>query len=339
MIHSLCVLHITNQCNLKCKHCYASAGSKLENELSLKEIKKLIGELEDLGTQYIILSGGEPFIHKGFFNILGYCERKKINTMITSNGTLITDSIAKKLKTYNYLDSVQISIDSHNPLQHNNFRGVNNAFELALRGIETCIKNRVKVSIMTTLSKINIENMEAMLTFFSSLGVDGIAFERFVPEGRGRAMQEQTLSPQELKSVLARLVKLREKNTKMKVWSNDPLLQFVDKKLKKLTKYYKENNNVCGGCSAGITGSCITPDGYVTPCTRLYKRIASIRKQSLKDIWENNKLLKTLRQRKKNLKGKCGKCDYINVCGGCRAAAYHAYDDVCAEDPSCWLNK
>lgn len=339
MIHSLCVLHITNQCNLKCKHCYASAGSKLENELSLKEIRNLVDDLEDLGTQYIILSGGEPFLHKGFFNILGYCEKKKIHTMVTSNGTLITDAIAKKLKNYSYLDSIQISIDSHDPLKHNNFRGVNNAFQLALKGIKYCIKNGIKVSVMTTLSKINIDNMEDMLTFFSSLGVNGIAFERFVPEGRGIAMQEQTLSPQELKVSLAKLVKLREANPKIKIWSNDPLLQFLDKKLNKLTKYYKENNNACGGCSAGIVGSCITPDGYVTPCTRLYKRIASIREQSLKDIWENNKLFKTLRRRKGNLKGKCGKCEYINVCGGCRAAAYHVAGDVCAEDPSCWLKK
>jgi len=339
MIHNLCVLHITNQCNLRCKHCYASAGEKLENELSLKEIKKLIDDLDVLGTQYIILSGGEPFLHKGFFDILTYCEKKQIHTMITSNGTLITDAVAKKLKDYSYLDSVQVSIDSHDPLKHNNFRGLDDAFQLALNGIQACIKNGIKVSIMTTLSKINVDNMEDMLTFFSSLGVAGIAFERFVPEGRGLAMKEQALSPQELKMSLAKLVRLRKKNTKIKVWSNDPLLQFMDKKLNNLTKHYKGSKDICGGCSAGIIGSCITPDGYVTPCTRLYKRIASIRDHSLKDIWENNAFFQTLRKRKGNLKGKCGKCEYINVCGGCRAAAYHVSGDVCAEDPSCWLKK
>jgi radical SAM protein with 4Fe4S-binding SPASM domain len=338
MIHNLCVLHITNQCNLRCKHCYASAGQKLENELSLAEIKKLIDDLDKLGTQYIILSGGEPFLHKGFFKILGYCNKKKIHTMITSNGTLITDAVAKKLKEYAYLDSVQVSIDSHDPKKHNDFRGLNNAFQLALNGIKACMKSGIKVSVMTTLSKMNIGSMEKMLDFFSSLGVDGIAFERFVPEGRGADMRDQTLSPQELKTSLSKLAKLREKNSKIKIWSNDPLLQFTDKKLNKLTNIYKKSDNVCGGCSAGILGSCITPDGYVTPCTRMYKRIASIREQSLRDIWENHSLFKKLRRRKGNLKGKCGKCEYINICGGCRAAAFHASGDVCAQDPSCWLN-
>jgi len=337
MMHYLCVLHITNECNLRCKHCYASAGKKLENELSLREIKKLIDDLYDLGTQYIILSGGEPLIHKGFFNILKYCNNKKIHTMITSNGTLLNNKTVRKLKAFNYLDSIQISIDSHLPKRHNEFRGTKNAFELAIKGLKACKENGLKVSIMTTLSKYNIDNMGKMLEFFASLGVDGIGFERFVPEGRGKSIPQYTLSALELKKGLSKMVRFRKNNPKIKIWSNDPLLQFVDPDLKKLTEKYKGNNDVCGGCSAGITGTCITPDGYVTPCTRLYKKVANLRKDSLKKIWEKNEFLNLLRKRKGNLKGKCGKCEFINICGGCRAAAYHAFGDIYAEDPSCWL--
>ena len=333
----LCVFHITNKCNLRCKHCYADAGDKLKNELSLEEIKKAIDDLHDLGTQYIILSGGEPLIHKNFFDILGHCNEKKMHTMITSNGTLLDDKTAKKLKKFKYLDSVQISIDSHLPERHNEFRGINNAFELAIRGVKACKNNGLKVSIMTTLSKYNIDNMDKMLELFTSLGVDGIAFERFVPEGRGKNIPQYALSASELKEGLSKLVKFRKDNPKIKVWSNDPLLQFVDQDLNKLTKEYKKNNNVCGGCSAGIVSMCITPDGYMTPCTRLYKRIADIRKDSIKNIWENNEFINSLRQRKNNLKGKCRSCEFINTCGGCRAAAYHTSRDVFAEDPSCWV--
>src|SRR3989344_8123837 len=100
MMPYLCVFHITNKCNLRCKHCYADAGDKLKNELSLEEIKKTIDDLHDLGTQYIILSGGEPLIHKNFFDILGHCNEKKMHSMITSNGTLLDDKTAKKLKKF-----------------------------------------------------------------------------------------------------------------------------------------------------------------------------------------------------------------------------------------------
>lgn len=336
-MHYLCVLHITNECNLRCKHCYADAGKKLKNELSLKEIKRLVDDLYDLNTQYIILSGGEPLVHKGFFNILDYCNKKKIHTMITTNGTLLDNETARKLKNYNYLDSVQVSIDSHLPERHNEFRGVKDAFERALTGVKACKKNGLKVSIMTTLSKYNIDDMGEMLEFFTSLGVDGIGFERFIPEGRGASMSQYTLSAQELKEGLSKMVQFRKNNPKIKIWSNDPLLQFIDQDLKKLTEEYKGNNYICGGCSAGITGTCITPDGYVTPCTRLYKKVANIRESSLKNIWEKNEFLNLLRQRKGNLKGKCGKCKFINICGGCRAAAYHAFGDIYAEDPACWL--
>jgi radical SAM protein with 4Fe4S-binding SPASM domain len=336
MFPRICVLHLTNACNLRCRHCYASAGERKKNELTLEEIKDVVDQLSELSTQYIILSGGEPFLRKEFYEIAQYCIDKEMNVMVTSNGTLLDDSHAEKLVKLG-IDSVQISLDSHIPERNDRFRGVPGAFKNAMRGIETCKKHGIRTSVMMTLSKFNYENLGEMIDFCAGLGVNAFGLERFVPEGRGKSSPDIELTAEELKRAFEIMLKKSKEYNNMIISTNDPLFQFVDKKA-----YNKMDipsiAMACGGCSAGVIACTVTPEGNVTPCARLFVSVGNVREQSFRDIWENSDLLKDLRRRDK-LKGKCGRCKYKNVCGGCRATPYHSVGDYHAEDPMCWLKE
>jgi len=147
MLMGLCVLHITNLCNLKCKHCYASAGNELNNELTYDEIIDIIDQLAEMNINYITVSGGEPLARKDVYEIIQYIKSKNINVMITTNGTLIDEEVVKKLKELK-IDSVQVSMDSHIPEIHDKFRGVEGSFDRAVQAIKLCKKNNIKINIM-----------------------------------------------------------------------------------------------------------------------------------------------------------------------------------------------
>jgi len=336
MLMGLCVLHITNLCNLKCRHCYAAASEKLNNELTLEEIKDIVDQLVEMDINYITVSGGEPFEREDVFEIIRYIREKGIHVMITSNGTLITQETIDELKKYD-IDSIQISIDSHIPEINDEFRGVKGAFEKAVRGIKLCKENGIKVSIMSTLSKINRDNIDNLIEFADSLGVDGFAMERFVPEGRGENEKEIVITADDLKHCLEVLYKHQQESKHCVFTTNDPLFNFVGDNYKFIDELAKDNPSLCGGCSLGKMAFIITPDGEVGLCTRFYTKIGSIRDKKIKDILAENKIIHDVCNRK-NLKGRCGKCKYKNICGGCRGWAYKMTGDYLAEDNLCWLS-
>ena len=337
MLMGLCVLHITNLCNLKCRHCYASAGKKFPNEMTYEEIIDIVDQLNDLGINYITLSGGEPFERDDLFDIIKYIREKDIHVMITSNGTLLNQDVMDKLKKLD-IDSIQISIDSYNPEIHDEFRGVKGSFNKAIEGIKLCKDNNIKVSIMSTLSTINRKNMDKLIELALNLKVDGFAMERFVPEGRGNNEKEIAIDSEDLKRCLQTLYKYQQKSKNCFFTTNDPLFSFVNGSYQLAYELSKENPNLCGGCSLGKMAFVITPDGEVGLCTRLYERIGSIREKPIKQILDENKLLNTICDRK-NLKGKCGRCKYKFICGGCRGWAYQTTGDYLGEDNLCWLKE
>lgn len=337
MLMGLCVLHITNLCNLKCKHCYASAGEKFPNEMTYEEIINVVDQLDELGINYITLSGGEPFERKDIFDIIKYIRQKDIHVMITSNGTLLNQEIMDKLKKLD-IDSIQISIDSYDPEIHDNFRGIKGSFNKAIEGIKLCKANGIKVSIMSTLSAINRKNMDKLIELALNLEVDGFAMERFVPEGRGNNEREIAIDSYDLKRCLETLYKY-QKNTKNCFFTtNDPLFSFVNGSYELAYELSKDNKKLCGGCSLGKMAFVITPDGEVGLCTRLYERIGSIREKSIAQILNENELLNKICVRD-NLKGKCGRCKYKYICGGCRGWALQTTGDYLGEDNLCWLTE
>lgn len=328
--------YITDKCNLQCKHCYSGIGSSIGNEeLNFSECEEVINQIKELKENYHItrvgLLGGEPLIRKDILDIIRLLSQVDVDVNLGTNGTLITNEIAVKLKDTG-VSFVQVSLEGPNEEVNDKIRGKGN-FRKANEGLKHLIGTGIKTGIMMTVSKHNINYIREMIEFSLQIGVKSIAFNRFIPIGRGKSMHNLTLSNYEFKQMLETLIDEKIKNKNIMIHCEDPLFYL---------NYYAGTLNLNyakGGCSAGISVIAVLPDGSIYPCRKLPIVLGNIRENKISSILtkEDNFVLNTLRMREQ-LKGKCGICKKKFICGGCRAMAYALTGDYMGEDPHCVIS-
>jgi radical SAM protein with 4Fe4S-binding SPASM domain len=327
-------IEVTNTCNLRCKHCYANAGRPLKNELTTDEIKNIIDQLVKMKTIVVALSGGEPLLRKDILEIIKYIKKKGFEIYLNTNGTLITEELAEKIKKCG-LSHLEISIDGFKKT-HDYIRG-KGSFEKALLAFEICKKYEIEVGILTVMMKINLSEIPNLINFFYKKGASGIGLLRFHPVGRGKKNKHLEITTQERKRIIEKIYRIKaEIGDSFPIKVETPSSILIAMNYPKLIEEHKYVFYSKRGCPAGTMSMDIRANGDVVPCSQFPLVIGNIRKQSIKDIWENSPVFKLLRNRE-NLKGKCGKCKYKNLCGGCRAAAYNKFGDFLLSDPGCWL--
>jgi radical SAM protein with 4Fe4S-binding SPASM domain len=333
---------ITRGCNLRCLHCHVSAREPLPNELSLPEAMRVIEEMAALGTEALIISGGEPLTRKDFVLALAeYCNDVGIIPAMLSNGLLLTPEVALELKDAG-IKAVGIPIDSVVPEQHDKLRNLKGTFQKSVAAIEACLDLDLEVVVTTMALKDTFSEMPKRIEFLQSLGVDQVAVYDLIPIGRGKDMMEQAMSQEQRVSLMLYLQGLQEDTEMVFTMSGgQPLYPEIASKIHKrqdtrakdvLLKEFWVHNAV--GCHAGTFYFSLRPNGDVYPCTFLPIKVGNVREQSLADIWYKSKTLNTLRNRD-NLKGNCGTCQYKATCGGCRGRAYACTGDYLETDPVC----
>lgn len=352
----LVVWQFTNACNLRCKHCYASAISEtMPDELTTEEAKDLIDELADCGVVAIAFSGGEPLIRKDFFEIANYAKERDFYVSVATNGTLITPSIGKKLKSC--VDYVEISLDGSKET-HEKFRGISGVYDKTINGIKNCVKEKLDVCIAPTVTKYNLKEIPEILELAKDLKANRFIAFNFIPTGRGKNIVNQDITPEEREEILKFFYsKLLEKGYP-DVFSTAPQYSRIsimaareDPDAPVLPTHFAGRearealvgktgvlSDFIGGCGCGRIYCCIEPNGDVWPCVFLPIKVGNIREKSFKEIWLNSPVLNELRDRSK-LEGHCKVCEFRNVCGGCRARAYGYFKDIQAPDPGCIYNK
>ncbi len=328
-------IDLTSKCNLNCKHC-GSISVEDKNELTINEIRDVIKEISGFKPERIVFSGGEPLLKKGIFDLLEYTHELGINTYMPSNGTLITSDIAKKLKKVN-LGGIVISLDGNEEI-HDKIRGKKGTFEKAINAIKYLVDEGLKVTIKLTVMKWNMDQYKYLVDLTKELGVEEFALKRYIPAGKMKVNKKELLvAPEEYKEVVDKAWVYAQKKG-IKMMSRDPvIIPYLYKE--KIENKYKDklNDEILGGCLAGISICNIDNKGNVSPCGFVPKFAGNIRKDYFSDIWNNSSLFKKLRKRD-CLKGKCKFCKYINLCGGCRAMAYSLKGDIFEEDPYCFFN-
>lgn len=329
--------HLTERCNLRCKHCYQA--EKKNNEMSLPEIKKIITEVSDMlnawSDTYDItfspsfnITGGEPFLRQDIFKILEEIKRRGFDLYILSNGIPINRGKARMLAGLG-VKGVQVSIEGPEKI-HEIIRG-KDSFSSSVKGVCCLLEAGVKVTLNMTLSEINAGYFMDMVELSSSLGVQRLGFSRLVPSGRGARLLNKMLKKKRLKEIYEKIYSLNIDG--LEINTGDPIASQMSQ---------PSNKNVpgsfaTGGCAAGISGITLLPDGTITPCRRLNIPIGNVRRDSLREVWANSGVLRQLRD-KQSYKAKCGVCHRWALCRGCRAVAY-AYSgngDFLAEDPQCF---
>ncbi|MCS4541265.1 MAG: heme b synthase [Euryarchaeota archaeon] len=330
---------LTRACNLACIHCRASAITEPDpNELTTQEAKQLIDNIASFSKPILIMTGGEPLFRKDIFELTEYGTKKGLRVVLGTNATLITPEIAKKLKEAG-IKRVTASLDGASPQSHDNFRKVPGAFESTLKGIEACRQAGISLQVNTTVTKQNIEEIEKILDLVIKLGVDAWHVFFLVPTGRGKLIEEKELPPEEYERALNWLYDVQKKvNMHVKVTCAPHYFRIMLQRAKAegtTLKLQREGMHaMTKGCLAG-TGFCfVSYVGDVYPCGYLPVKAGNVRDLTFKEIWLNSKLFTDLRDTSK-LEGKCGYCEFKNICGGCRARAYSRYNDYLAEEPYC----
>ncbi|MDD3268210.1 MAG: putative heme d1 biosynthesis radical SAM protein NirJ2 [Syntrophomonadaceae bacterium] len=320
----------TNQCNMFCDHCYRDAGSKLSDELSTSEARKMIDEIKKAGFKLMIFSGGEPLMRPDIYELGHYASEQGLRAVMGTNGSLITPEVAARLKESGFM-AAGISLDSLDPAKNNAFRKMENAYELTVQGMKNLHDIGFPFQIHTTVMDWNVEELDSICDFAIELGAMAYHVFFLVPTGRGAEIEEEALRVIEYEKTIARLMEKQKKIAiEIKPTCAPQFMRIADKK--GLSLRYSR------GCLAGISYCIISPKGDVQACAYLNIPLGNVKEKPFDRIWLENQTLQELRTME--YKGKCGICDYREKCGGCRARAYYysggdymAQDDWCLYQP------
>jgi radical SAM protein with 4Fe4S-binding SPASM domain len=344
----LVVWNFTYKCNLKCKHCYSNSGIDPKMELSTEEAMKIVDQLADFGVTSLAFSGGEPLMRKDFFDVACYAVESGLYVSLATNGTLLTEENAIKLKETG-VHYVEVSVDGANAKTHDFFRGKDGAFEQTLQGLKNCMDKKICTCIAITGTKNNLKEIPAVLEMAENMGIDRFTLFNFIPTGRGKDIIESDPTPQEREEILRFLNEKLSEDHKIAILSTTPqlarvalqcsvtedlILPLAHMEAAKVNKRARALADFIGGCGAGRLYCAISPEGKVQPCVFMPLIIGDLKTEKIEDIWVNSSILLDLRDRER-LKGRCSKCEYKFVCGGCRARALSYHNDYLMSDPGC----
>lgn len=305
--------NLTFKCNLKCAHCYINANEgKGGEELSTEEGMMLIDQIAEVAKPTLILSGGEPLLREDVFELARYASKRGFKVTMGTNGTLLGDRVAKRLKSSG-VRKIAISLDSSMPEKHDEFRGVKGSWERAVEGIRACRRNGIDVQINTTITQRNYNEIAGILDLAERLGAKDLHAFFLVPTGRGKGLEKAPAAYEKM------LVTILKEGMKHKINVKPTCAPQFARLVKQMG--FKPRRRWSRGCIAGLSYCRVYPTGDVTPCPYLPISLGNVRERSFKEIWFDSKVLKALRDFN-NLKGRCGACEYRDVCGGCRARAY-----------------
>ncbi len=329
---------LTRRCNLNCLHCRGASGFYDMDGPSRERCIEILNQIRKVGTPVVILTGGEPLLRHDIFDIAGYGTKIGLRMVLATNGTLLDTKIVEKIKKSG-IKRVSVSIDSSNEEIHDKFRNTKGAFRAAIRGISTLKNEGMEFQINTTVTKYNVHQIEEIMDMAIEMGAVAHHIFLLVPTGRGKGLKDKEIDREEYERLLLWLYDRRDKVPihikptcapqyyrilRQEAYKRGERVDFKRYGLDAVTK----------GCLGGISFAFISSDEIIQPCGYLEINCGDLKKQSFDQIWNESEVFKRLRNFSL-YKGKCGRCEYIRFCGGCRARAYEETGDYLEEEPLC----
>jgi Fe-coproporphyrin III synthase len=345
----LVVWNVTQRCNLRCQHCYIDAEDHdYSHEITTQQAEVFIDDLAEMKVPVLLLSGGEPLMREDIFHLSRYGTDKGLRVILSTNGTLITRDIARRMNDAG-MKYAGVSLDGLQE-KHDQFRGMEGAFDLALAGIRHCMELGIKTGIRFTLNSNNRDDLSGVLDLLKKEAVPRFCMYHLVYSGRGKSMIDADTSLSEKRKTMEFLVEKTLEfhrlgiQTELLTVDNHAdgiyIYHYLMKKDPQRASEIMQLLKMHGGCSAGTKFSNVDPLGNVHPCQFWQDRsLGNILERKFSSIWNDpeDPFLIGMRQKSNMLKGRCGVCHYKELCGGCRIRAEAVHGDLWAEDPACYL--
>jgi radical SAM protein with 4Fe4S-binding SPASM domain len=330
----------TFACNSSCAHCVSAGKPAAKDEVDTKTAFHIVDKVSEFGASFFGITGGEPFLREDLFEVLDYATTKGLNTSIITDGRLLTEEIIQKIiknKT-----KISISIDG-GPQTNDVIRG-EGAYKAAAKAIERFQhEGLLNVLVYTFANRGNITNvneadMTHVLDLANKFGARWVVFHGMIPYSNSPDCLKADPTPAQYEWACNKLYDLTQQyQDKPSINVYIPFYARIAKQrgLPDFEKWY--NSFFLGRCFFGRFMS-IAENGDIIPCS--YNdayRTGNIKNTSLKQIWEDmqNSDFFSKAKDKTNIKGKCGVCDYKDLCGGCRSAALFYTGDLLGSDPRC----
>lgn len=271
----------------------------------------------------MIFSGGEPLLRKDLFEILFHASSIRLRTALATNGTLLTESKAQRLKEMR-VERVSISLDSVNEKIHDTSRGLSGSFKKSLNACGILKKQNIAFQINFNLMKTNIREIPSVAKQALLLGAEAVHYFALVNTGCAKSMDKNNLMSAE--DTYKAMLKIKSLTQRLP----------IEIKLTCAPQYVRfGKKDVSSGCLAANKVFFISSEGDVYPCGYLPVKAGSVRKTPVAEIWRDAPVFKELRQN--SLKGRCFLCAYKDVCRGCRARAYSLTGNYMESDPLCQM--
>ncbi|MEA3386418.1 MAG: radical SAM protein [Thermodesulfobacteriota bacterium] len=333
---------ITRRCNLHCVHCRSSSEleEKEHPDFSTSEAFRVLDDIASYAKPVVVLSGGEPLLREDVFDIAHYGTKKALRMCLATNGTFVTPEVCIKIKDSG-ICMVSLSLDGATAGVHDDFRRQPGAFEYAINAARLFREHGISFLINSSFTRRNQDEIPKVYKLAKEIGATAWYMFMIVPTGRGKEIMEELISPEDYETLLNWHYEMEKKEKDILVRPTCAP-HYYRIRLQKAKEYgervkhrsLKFSTGGSKGCLAGQLISLIDVDGNVLPCSYFPLPAGNIKENSFKEIWEESTLFKELRDFS-SYKGRCGACEYIRVCGGCRARAYAIHGDYLAEEPFC----
>jgi len=320
---------ITRNCNLACSYCYQGLKDRINTDVTLDNVDIILKKVKEVNPNCkIIITGGEPFIHKHVFNIIEQIQEMDLEFSILTNGTLIDQNVAKRLKQYSNLKNIQISIDGITEETNSITRG-KGSFEKIIRGIHNVIDCQLPFTLAPTIHEGNLHEIYGLVYFAISNG-------GFISPNNLRIFPHNSDCQLELSNMsLYNIIKDVEKRV-IKDFGIEMIKKYKSMLVSKEDQDSISNRSkfICGMAHSLVN---INYNGDVYPCHLLSIdtfKLGNVLYESFETIFQR---VDRLGIRVPSFKiPKCSKCPFVATCGGgCRAAAYFTYGSVSREDSLC----
>jgi AdoMet-dependent heme synthase len=347
----LVIWETTRSCDLACKHCRAEAVTQRHPlELTTVEAKRMMDDVRGFGRPLFVLTGGDPLKRPDVVELVEYGAAIGLRMAMTPSGTpLMTAEVLRDLRAAG-LSRLAVSLDGSNAAIHDEFRGVAGSWDWTIRMLQTAREIGLTTQVNTTVSRHNLDDFDALCTLMVTLGITLWSVFFLVPTGRAKSDDvasadefehvfhrmydlsrtapfdiKSTAAPQYRRVVLQRQV--AERRTGERAEAPTPLTAGTGFSLADGVGRSKGVNDGDGFLFVSHTGA-IYPSGFLPIAA------GNVRRHDVVEVYRNSPVFTALRDRDR-LQGKCGVCEYRDVCGGSRARAYAVTGDMLEAEPYC----